>query len=967
MLSITLAEKLNLDNLKTNLDDLLESDELNSREIIEFNRDIDRNNEEIEKLLQKPNVLSAKDRESLYDLLWNTITYFNNLLKQNKFDDRDIDRIVIDARNQHIALLQRTRLLIGDRNEISIALLWMGERGEHQEDLIAIKNLDKNSTLTPDELQALTKSAKSAEDCITQHLRSVDRLPQYYQVVCSQDDFNEFASEVYLIYSCPSFCFVLAPEKVVKRIKQRYAVGRWDIKDISRSSSEEPTSDLDRSPNDVTNRLKQQIRETNAEIIAPLGRGEFVLLVPDREVASKIRQMPEVSQLEPYKPKIDERLKYLDREEESLPARIGVNSQLERNRSQLAASGNAHFPGIWILIFFRQEDRERAAEHLKEHQIEIVGEEGDDTLVIDLIHYPHDWQQAFEAIESQSGLREIEEDSPASFFNDRAVPIIAEGVVPARNSDPIGSNSLNLTGAGETIGIADSGLDTGDIYNLHPDFQGRVEQIEDLGRSGTMYKYHRSEIDFCPIGADRYSGHGTHVAGSAIGSNVHSSQITNQIPPIQGMASEAKLFFQSRGYIKPQEQPIEEYFDTLNIAGILQNAYENRARIHSNSWGLSRRLCEYNSRSESIDKFMWNNKDFLVVVAAGNEGIHTDPNTTWIDSSNICSPGTAKNCLTVGASENDRTEEFDVTYGQRYERFQRFCHPPFYNNGIADSIDDIAAFSGRGPCGGRYKPDVIAPGTFVLSTRSSQIPQNEFGSAAYTPDRSRYMYMCGTSMATPLVAGGAALVRQYLKERRQIENPTAALVKATIIHSAQYIDRDRYPHLHENSYPWVDNEQGWGRVSLANSLRQKDDPIKVIFEQPFPEREGLLLGEWYEYQIEIVGDKPLRIILAYTDAPGAKLQNNLNLIVYNPKNKYYVGNYFDRDGEDEVDDKWLDNTNNVEGVVVESPEIGIWRIIILATEISEGKQDFALVASGEGLEIVSRDFYPNQEERDVLE
>ncbi len=961
--------KIDIVNIRNNLEKCLNLDLPEDREIVErFDQEITNYDNEVQDLIDQHQESADKiqDYKFLYDLSWKLIEDLYRILRNHPKKGEIID-FVKNLRNQEFAKLQRLRLLNQsslDFDEVWGSLLWMTERGEEQEDLIAVKNFRENTTFTSDEIQSL---GKTAEYLINRRLKSVDRMPKCYQVVCSQDNLNEFASEVYLIYSCPSSCVILAPEKVVKRIKQRYAVGRWDIKDISQSNDEETATmfEVVQLSVPVTNRLKQQIRETKAEIIAPLGRGEFVLLVPDREVASKIKQIPEVSHLTHYSPKIDERLKYLDREEASLPARIGGHPQLERNRSQVAEPGNVHFPGIWILIFFRQEDRDRAAENLTDHQIEIVGEEGDDTLVIDLIHYPHNWQQALAVIKSQSGLREIEEDSPASFFNDRAVPLIAEGVVPAHNPDPIGSNSLNLTGSGETIGIADSGLDTGDINNLHPDFQNRVIEIEDLGSSGTMYRYHQDEIDFCPVGADRHSGHGTHVAGSAIGSSGHSPQTTNQILPIRGMASDAKLFFQSRGYIKTQEQPIEEYFDTLNITGILQGAYENRARIHSNSWGLSTRLCEYHPISKSIDKFMWDNKDFLVVVAAGNEGIHTDPNTAWIDSSSICPPGTAKNCLTVGASENNRYEQFRIAYGRKYRR--KFPYPPFFDNGIADSNDDIAAFSSRGPCGGRYKPDVIAPGTFVLSTRSSQLPEDEYGSADYEPDRSRYMYMCGTSMATPLVAGGAALVRQYLRQERQIKTPTAALVKATIIHSAQYIDRDSYPHLHPDSHPWVDNEQGWGRVSLANSLRQNDDPIKVIFEQPFPEHEGLLLGEWYEYQIKIVGDKPLRIILTYTDAPGAKLQNNLNLIVYSPKNKYYVGNYFDRNGEDEVDDKWLDDTNNVEGVVVESPESGTWRIMVLAVDISVGQQDFALVASGEGLEIVSHDFYPNPEERDALE
>ncbi len=47
---------------------------------------------------------------------------------------------------------------------------------------------------------------------------------------------------------------------------------------------------------------------------------------------------------------------------------------------------------------------------------------------------------------------------------------------------------------------------------------------------------------------------------------------------------------------------------------------------------------------------MWDHKDFLILFSAGNDGADADGDGV-VDLSSIGSPATAKNCLTVGASE----------------------------------------------------------------------------------------------------------------------------------------------------------------------------------------------------------------------------------------------------------------------------------------------------------------------------
>ena len=62
---------------------------------------------------------------------------------------------------------------------------------------------------------------------------------------------------------------------------------------------------------------------------------------------------------------------------------------------------------------------------------------------------------------------------------------------------------------------------------------------------------------------------------------------------------------------------------------------------------------------------------------------------------------------------------------------------------MADNPDQVVAFSSRGPTeDGRIKPDVVAPGTFILSTRSTQIAANNFGVGARFPP-SQHVFLHG--------------------------------------------------------------------------------------------------------------------------------------------------------------------------------------------------------------------------------
>lgn len=251
---------------------------------------------------------------------------------------------------------------------------------------------------------------------------------------------------------------------------------------------------------------------------------------------------------------------------------------------------------------------------------------------------------------------------------------------------------------------------------------------------------------------------------------------------------------------------------------------------------------------------------------------------------------------------------------------------------MANSANEVAAFSSRGPTNaGRFKPDVVAPGTFVLSTRSAMLAWENRGWAFFRPKRAMYFYLGGTSMATPLVAGVVALLREYLR-KNGVARPTAALLKAALVAGAR-----RLPGYGEPGAV-VDNDQGYGRVDLDAVLA----PPAPASTQFLEVDSGLRAGEVYSERIRVrSGRRPLRIALAYTDRPGRALVHDLNLIVTSPDGRQYCGNQPTgaRTGTP-------DTQNNVEVVQIARPAAGTWNVDVVASNVPTGRQRFALVSIG---------------------
>ncbi len=907
-----------------------------------------------QKVIEQPGDLNQQDQIAMGKCLDESVKTLDKVRgeKNIKLDDfNSLSRTV----RFYIETIQRIVTLFApsDESDFEKALMWMNELGGEYE----LKVLEK-----------ITEKPPYKSDLLNVAIEKISaRLYKRCRIYCSEDQVRTIIPEIGIIRSYKHFVIVSVNLSMIAKIKELYPGYIIEI-----LSSMEIRSDFESSTNlklklkkgtmrdqviyfnmPILDDWKVQIENLGTTILRPIGRREIVVSVPNQDIIQQIKDNVEgVENIKPYIPRIrvnPQNLQNIDQtpvnatEEELKKAIAQARIKAASSQSNTRRKKNT-VPGILIADFFTEDDRNQGANELENKGIRIANRPGKTTLVID-VSKDANALESFENIAQLTGLQSLEEETIPRLFNEQARYIIAEKVITS-NPDPQ-TTDLDLTGQGEKIAIADTGLDTGDIETIHPDFKDRVEFLGSYPIVPTtlLREEYISNFGHQDPPIDQHSGHGTHVSGSALGDGTFAEELGISVKPT-GMATKAKLIFQALEQMPQWNlQGILWYINTygemppksglygipLNLKDLFQEAYDQGARIHSNSWGRSN-FGEYDRRAFQLDQFVWQHKDFLVVVAAGNDG-EQNSSTMGIDPGSVNSPGTAKNCLTVGASENQRHAQFSDTYGQWWP--DQFPYDPIKSDKMADCIDDIAAFSSRGPCeDGRYKPDVIAPGTFILSTRSSQIASNHFAWGAFTPAKRHYMYMGGTSMATPLVAGSAALVRQYLREQQKISNPSSALVKGILIHSAQLIN---YRYKHPSSDQWPNNEQGWGRINLSLVLNPPSS-TKVKF---IDEWEGLRTDESRRYQLMIKSSVvPLKVTLVYTDYPGEGLVNNLNLRLTSPTGRLYLGNDFEQQGKP-------DEINNVEGVVVKSPEIGEWTITVIGSDIPEGPQDYALVISSE--------------------
>jgi subtilisin-like proprotein convertase family protein len=283
------------------------------------------------------------------------------------------------------------------------------------------------------------------------------------------------------------------------------------------------------------------------------------------------------------------------------------------------------------------------------------------------------------------------------------------------------ANWLNLSGSNVMVEVNDTGIDTN-----HPDFSvtGSAEAPGTVPPSRVTGDAPQSLYDT--------NGHGTHVAGIIAGNGSESYTLTNTPQgsvtnaDFRGKAPAATLY--SVGGIAGGYDPLAVSDEYLQQAPALTNAL-----ISNNSWGYGGdydydlAAASYDAATRDALPAQTGSQPVLFVFAAGNDGGgNSDGSGGSADT--ISSPGTAKNVITVGALEQLRNITNIVTTVTGGVTNQGAVWMPW-----TDSSSQVAYYSSRGNVGvqtegtyGRFKPDVVAPGTFVISTRSEQWDTNAY-------------------------------------------------------------------------------------------------------------------------------------------------------------------------------------------------------------------------------------------------
>ncbi|MDF1554948.1 MAG: S8 family serine peptidase, partial [Deferrisomatales bacterium] len=453
-----------------------------------------------------------------------------------------------------------------------------------------------------------------------------------------------------------------------------------------------------------------------------------------------------------------------------------------------------------------------------------------------------------------------------------------DGARENANVDLVQAAPYNLTGAGIVVGVWDGG----EIDAAHGDFGARVTVVDAVGEGD----------------------HATHVAGTIGGDGTLSAGADGTALQWRGMAPGSDLLSYS-------------FNGTDNIADHDHAITNHGLDISNNSWGydISTALgnCDsygdYDLDAPDYDDVVRGlfGRQPIVVFSAGNERNDGDCGIAARGGyACLGLPGSAKNVLTVGA--------------------------------IHSNDDTMTTFSSWGPVDdGRIKPDVVAPGCqsdgdggitsaipdLFLDIEPSGAPDG-FDDYAYP-----YDFMCGTSMAAPVVSGIVSLLYEQYVAQNAAE-PLPSTLKALLANTAQDLGN-----------PGPDYAFGFGKVDAKAA-------VDALMAGNYDERQFDGPNGVETYVLEVGPGQPkLQLTLAWDDFPGTvnadpSLVNQLDLLLYDPDGNLHRPWVLDPDTPAVAAGTGQDLLNNMEQITVPTPATGTWTAHVVGASVPQFPQTYSL-------------------------
>lgn len=619
-------------------------------------------------------------------------------------------------------------------------------------------------------------------------------------------------------------------------------------------ATEEPGSWLVQARGTIDQKFRDVLRGAGAEIVSYVPNNTY-LVRGSANLAQQLRVSPRVQSVLPFEPyyKLDMTLLPLAVRRDPMPA------------------------GRWLNVVLFAGTQEQAKADLRALGAEVKAEQRFPFGHVVTIAPSAD---SLVALARMPAVQNIEAWHSPVLANDLS-RVRLDVSTDTTTASPAG-NWLNLTGNGVFVGLIDSGVDLA---------HGQL-----ASRTFTNAASPGIDVD----------GHGTHVAGVIAANDAADPNAVNGSlvgATYRGIAPGARVY--------PLSLYSTDYTNYANTWLITNAALATNIFIVNNSWGYP--VTAYDINSALFDEavrdsvpFRTNDQPVTHVFAVGNSG-GANSGGTGGNADSINSPGNGKNVISVGATEQFRlvpNSAVSTNFGT--------------NDPIAvahsDSADQVADFSGRGNVGvgiegpsGRMKPDLVAPGDYVVSLRASTFTNVQESDLTLG---SAWRYERGTSVAAGKVSGLLALVQEFFSVNFGRTNGLKpSLNKALLINRARSLNG-----VYDFAINGSVTHQGWGFPSLSNTLPAAASisfltnagPVVnriVLLEESALVTNHLASGQFHAYDVQVPAvtglTNNLKITLAWTDPAGnpissTKLVNDLDLYVTNivVNGRQFEGNNF---------------------------------------------------------------------------